>query len=99
MGKKEILKNKLEKIKMLDMGQDRDAYYGISTSEPVKKGEKYYPTIHLDLKKSDFGKDLDVGERRKFIIDGMLKSKSISSDSSGKNSSHLCIEIKKMGME
>lgn len=100
--KKEYLKKVIKSIKdptkLFDMGQKRQDY-PIECCSKETKDKKYYPNVYIDLKgTSDFAKGINVGEKRKFIIEGLLKSKTISDNDRGSNSS-MNIEIKKMGLE
>jgi len=96
--KKSVLKKIISNIKMNDMGHKiEDCCAPMSAKD--NKNRKYYPSVYLSSQEAGFLKDQDVGEKKRFIIDGIIKSKTLNSRSNGKDSASFDIEIRSMGVE
>jgi hypothetical protein len=95
--KKQIVKNALSSVKMQDMGH----MMSDSCCFPSKmdKNKKFYPSFYLSGKEADFLKDHNVGEQKKFVILGMLRSKTLRSNAKNGDSADFDVEIQKMGVD
>lgn len=98
-AKKQIVKKALSAVKMVDMGHkmDDDCCTPLSSSKMKKK--IYYPSFYLSSKEAGMLKDTKVGDKKKIIIEAMLRSKTVSDNGAGEDRVSADIEIKKMGIE
>ncbi len=91
--KKSVLKSK-----MVDLGKKMGGCCEPISTKKVKD-EKYYPSIYLDKDQAQFLRDEQVGAKRRFIIETILKSKTISSHKDREDNLDVNLEIQKIGTE
>lgn len=97
--KKEILKNTLDKVKMVDAGV-KNKYGSLSTkpsSIEEQKDKKYYPSLYLNSKEAPILKGCETGCEVTILVEAKIRSHSVNEDEDNKNES-FTLEIHKMGV-
>jgi hypothetical protein len=100
INKKDIMKNSIDKIKLVDAGvKDK---YGYNTPMPLKsnsdmKNKIYYPHICLDTKEAPMLSGCDVGEEITLLIKASVVSHSVNEDEN-KKCEDFRLEIKQIGV-
>jgi hypothetical protein len=92
-------KNDILKSKMIDHGKKIGDDCCMSVPTKKKNDEKYYPSLYLNNNQAEFLKDTQVGDRKRFIIDTVLKSKTTSSYKGREDHLDVNLEIQKIGIE
>ena len=95
-SKKDIVKNVLEKVKLVDAGVKNK--YGLA---PVSCSDKEdvlrYPNLYLSTKEAPMLSDCEVGDEVTLLIKAKVVSHSVDESSNHKNE-NFSLEIRKIGV-
>ena len=96
--KKEIVKNALDKIKLVDAGV-KNKYDNIECcSKPSSTEDRvHYPNLYLDSKEAPMLTGSDVGDEITLLVKTKVTSHSINENPSRKNES-FSLEIREIGI-
>lgn len=97
-NKKEIMKNSIDKVKLVDAGvKDKYGYDMPIKSSSDIKNKIYYPHLRLNTKEAPLLAGCDVGEEITLLVKACVTSHSVNEDENKKNED-FCLEIKKIGV-
>lgn len=95
--KKDFLKKSLASVAMKSTGRKMSYGLEVATSAKKKKNEMYYPTLYIDTDQAPSLDDCELGEKETFVVEGVIRSKTSSETSDGRDHYSYSIEVHKIG--
>ena len=91
MDKKALLTKK-----MIDLGHTLGTGCPVMSSKS-EKNKKFYPSFYLNGKEAEFLKGADVGAKRRYVVETILKSKTLSESDGRDGWFEASLEVQKIG--
>lgn len=100
VSKKEIMKNAIDKVKIVDAGiKDKYGYDSPVKSSSDPKNKIYYPSLRLSAKEAPMLAGTDVGTEVTMIVKGCVTSHSMNESTyNNKKDEDFTLEIRGIGI-